>query len=57
MRQLLIPLFASMLVGVSAPAQAQEQQQPPLGRINDTQLQVVGFVSGGVPGFFLAPAA
>ena len=55
MKQLLIPLFASALVAVTPPAHAQEQ--PPLGRINDTQLQVVGFVSGGVPGLFLAPAA
>ena len=56
MKQLLIPLFASALVAVAPPAQAQEQS-PPLGRINDTQLRVVGFVSGGVPGLFLAPTA
>ena len=54
MRQLLSPLCASVLVGLGAPAQAQEQ--PPLGRINDTQLQVVGF-AGWSAWFFLAPAA
>ena len=54
MKKLLLPLFASVLVGLGAPAQAQETIVP-MGRICQTQLAIIGGVGGGIPGLWLSP--
>ena len=58
MKQLLLPLFASVLVGFGAPAQAQNTfpEYPPNGRVSNAQLYILGGLGGGLPGIWLSPA-